>query len=142
MPRKGWFFPHPRDKCVPVPKDKQEAIRQRIVAYIAEKYPGTHERIEVRFRGKYCYVDAYTPPPSITDGGLKSSGETRKEFEARWRSSPTHLCRLLHHSTEEWGCAFYTYSNERYEVCAMSSGKFTGPLEEGLDIGATYLQHQ
>ncbi len=139
MPRGyGWVFV-PGSGGVPVPKHKQETIRQRIIARIAETHLGTYERIDVRFRGKHCYIDAYTAPPAMSAKDLKRNGETREEFEARWRSHPMHLCRLLHHSMEEWGCAFYTYSNERYEICAMSSGRFKGPLEEGVDIGATYL---
>ena len=143
MPRKGYAWVYvPGSGGIPVPKHKQDGIRKRIIDYIDAKYgtTGSYERIDVRFRGKHCYIDAYTPPPERTAADLKRTGETREEFETRWRSHPLHLCRLLHYGTEEWGCAFYTYSNERYEICAMSSGKFKGPLEEGIDIGATYLR--
>ncbi len=52
-----------------------------------------------------------------------------------------HLWRLRYFGDEEaWGLAFYTYSNERYELCAFpSSGSFFGTVEETFDIGAVYL---
>lgn len=141
MPRKGyaWVFT-PGSGGKPVPKHQQEEVRQRIIARIAATCPPeSYERIDVRFRGKFCYIDAYTPPPKKTAKELKINGETREDFEARWRSHPMYLCRLLHYSMDKWGCAFFTYSNEKYEICAMANGKFDGPLEEGVDIGATYL---
>jgi hypothetical protein len=36
--------------------------------------------------------------------------------------------------------AFFSYSSEEYEPCAFGSGGFYGTPEEGLDVGAVYLQ--
>ena len=60
------------------------------------------------------------------------------------RSMPMHLCRLRYFGDEEaWGLAFYTHSNERYELCVFpSTGSFLGTVEEAFDVGAVYLQRQ
>ncbi|MGL4552708.1 MAG: hypothetical protein ACRC33_16155, partial [Gemmataceae bacterium] len=75
---------------------------------------------DVRFRGALCYVDAFT--------------------EAGDDAEPLHLCRLRFFTTDRWSLAFYTYSNERYEPCYFRNGTFFGTPEEGLDVGAVYLQ--
>ena len=55
----------------------------------------------------------------------------------RLRNTPTHLCRLRYFGDEErWGFAFYTYSNERYELSVFPSGEFLGPPEEAFDASA------
>ncbi|HEY3079142.1 MAG TPA: hypothetical protein VGM69_04485 [Chloroflexota bacterium] len=59
----------------------------------------------------------------------------------RLRNTPTHLCRLRYFGDEErWGFAFYTYSNERYELAVFPSGEFLGPPEDAFDVSAMYLQ--
>jgi hypothetical protein len=40
---------------------------------------------------------------------------------------------------DRWSVAFYTYSHNRYEPCVFDSGKMVGTPEEGLDVGAVYL---
>ncbi len=51
--------------------------------------------------------------------------------------SITHLCRLRFFGDEErWGFAFYTYSNERYQLAAFPSGEFFGTPEEAFDVSA------
>jgi hypothetical protein len=72
---------------------------------------------------------------------LNITGETREQFLERQRSFPLHLCRLRYFGNEEeWSLAFYTYSNERYELCVFQSGSFYGTPEEGFEVGATYLR--
>ena len=40
-----------------------------------------------------------------------------------------------------WGFAFYTYSNERYELSIFPSGGFVGPPEDAFQVSAArYLQ--
>src|SRR5262249_53131299 len=39
-----------------------------------------------------------------------------------------------------WSMAFYTYSNERYELCTFPNGTFYGTPEEALEVGAAYLR--
>lgn len=53
-----------------------------------------------------------------------------------------HLCRLEYLGrADEWGFAFYKYSDEKYERSVTLSGSFTGTPEECLDCSAmAYLR--
>jgi hypothetical protein len=52
----------------------------------------------------------------------------------RLRNAPTHLYRLCYFGNEErWGFAFYTYSNEKYELSIFPSGDFFGSPEEAFE---------
>jgi hypothetical protein len=37
-------------------------IEQRIHAIANEQFRGRYQRLEIRFRGQFCYIDAYTEP--------------------------------------------------------------------------------
>jgi hypothetical protein len=135
---KQWMFV-PGSGGVAIPKHQQETIRQRILAHANKNYAGKFNRIDVRFRGKHCYIDAYIEPEDPGKKFVSFAGETREEYMERLRNNPLHLCRLLYYSTERWGLSFYTYSNEKYEVSMYPNGTFYGTLEEGFDVGAIYL---
>ena len=56
-----WVYsPHSGGKSVP-PAVKLRTER-RILDYAARHYGGKFIRIDVRFRGALCYIDAYTEP--------------------------------------------------------------------------------
>jgi len=114
-----WVYnPHAGGKAIP--PQVQARIRSRIQAHGAKEYAGRFDRLEVRFRGALCYVDAY----------LERSSK-----------DPVHLVRLRYFGSDErWSLAFYTYSHERYEPCAFRDGSFHGTPEDAFDIGAIYLQ--
>ena len=84
-------------------------------------------------------MDAYKEPDS-GERPLPGSGETLGEYRERLRSTPLHLCRLRYFRPEDWTVAFYTYSHMKYEPAMFANGTFYGTPEEGLDIGAVYLQ--
>ncbi len=133
-----WVFdPHSGGNKIP------EAVRRETVArlerHAAAHYAGLYTRLDVRFRGALCYVDAFTEPPEPSENLLKALGETREEYLERMRSSPLHLCRLRYFTRDQWSLAFYTYSGERYEPCVFPNGTFCGTPEEGLEVGAVYL---
>ncbi|MCD4786205.1 MAG: hypothetical protein K8T10_20475 [Candidatus Eremiobacteraeota bacterium] len=131
----------PHSGGVKIPKRVQELARNRILAYAEKYYAGKFIRIEVRFRGHFCYVDAYIEPFFPQDYNEKQFGITRKEFIERSRNTPTHLCRFRYFGDENsWSLAFYTYSNEKYSPCAFNNGTFYGTLEEGFEISSIYLQ--
>jgi hypothetical protein len=133
-----WVY-DPHSGGVKIPKSVQERTRQRILAYAEAHYAGTYLRIEVRFRGQFCYIDAYREPYVTTPPA--GSRESREEFLERLRNTPTHLGRLRYFGNEElWSYAFYTYSHERYEPCVLDSGKFQGTPEEAFATGAVYLR--
>jgi len=96
----------------------QDRIRARILKHAAKNYAGKYDRIDVRFRGALCYVDAYT----------KSSPD------------PWRLVRLRYNGDENsMTFAFYTYSHEKYEPSCFADGSDHGTPEDAFDIGALYL---
>jgi hypothetical protein len=135
-----WVF-SPDSGGVNVPPAVRARVEARIRRYAEEHYAGKYTRLDVRFRGPFCYIDAYTEPEEPSKDLLKATGETRAQFLERLRNTPLHLCRLRYFGNEErWSLAFYTYSNERYELCVFHSGDFFGTPEEGFEVGATYLR--
>ncbi|NDJ76473.1 MAG: hypothetical protein GYB65_09455 [Chloroflexi bacterium] len=88
---KGWVYdPHSGGKNIP--EAKRGKIQQRILTYAEEHYAGKYTRIEVRFKGKFCYIDAYTEPNVAPGWPPEDFPETREEFIERLRNTPTHLC--------------------------------------------------
>jgi hypothetical protein len=132
-----WVFgPHSGGTRIPEPLKEQTT--RRLLAHAEKRYAGRYIRLDVRFKGALCYIDAFREPD--TRGSVWNvTGETRAQFVERMRSTPTHLCRLRHLGRDRWSVAFYTYSHERYEPCFLGSGEMIGTPEEGLDVGALYL---
>jgi hypothetical protein len=102
-------------------------------------YFGKFNRLDVRFKNQFCYIDAYIEP-FLTDGRPPADWpECREEYIERMCNTPTHLCRLRYYGGENWGFAFYTYSNEKYELSMYPTGKFTGKPEDAFRTSAVYL---
>jgi hypothetical protein len=119
----------------------QERIAQRILAYAETHYAGKYTRLDIRFRGHFCYIDAYTEPVVSDDFPPPGFAESREEYIARMRGIPKHLCRLRYFGDEDsWTFAFYTYSHEKYEPCVFDNGTFYGTPEEAFETAAVYLQ--
>ena len=112
-----WHFnPHTGGKKIT--PQVQDRIRSRIEAHARRRYRRKYDRLDVRFRGALCYIDAYRDASP----------------------HPVHLVRLRFFGNEErWSLAFYTYSHERYDPTVFSDGSFHGTPEQALDIGAVYL---
>jgi len=136
----GWTFVPDRGG-VRVPEIVQQRTEQRLRRYAEEHYAGRYTRLEIRFRGQFCYIDAYTEPKPLSPNWPPPDWpETREEYLERLRETPIHLCRLRYFGDEEhWGFAFFTYSNERYELSIFPSGEFFGPPEEAFRAAAMYL---
>jgi len=135
-----WVY-DPHAGGVKIPERVQQRIRQRILAYAEQHYAGKYTRLDIRFRGQFCYIDAYTEPHVQPDFPPPGWSESREEHIERLRKTPTHLCRLRYFGNEDrWSMAFYTYSHEKYEPCFFASGSDHGTPEEAFDIGAVYLQ--
>jgi hypothetical protein len=138
-PRKVWTrTPHSGGSRIP--SAVQAQTRERVLAHAAAHYAGSFTRIDVRFRGAFCYIDAYREPDPPTSDLLDTLGETRAQYYERLRNVPIHLCRLRYFSGHQrWSVAFYTYSHERYEPTLFPTGDVFGTPEEGFDLGAVYL---
>lgn len=140
-PRKQWVFDpdHGGKRISDAVKLRTE---QRIRRFAEQHFAGRYTKLDVRFRGQFCYIDAYTEPEPTPNWPPADWPESREEYLERLRNTPTHLCRLRFFGDEErWGFAFYTYSNERYELSMFPSGDFFGTPEEAFQVSAgAYLR--
>ena len=142
VPIVSWQFA-PDSGGVRIPEPVRQRTERRIRQCADAEFSGRFTRLEIRFRAQFCYVDAYTEPAPLTPTWPPPDWpETREEYQERLRSTPTHLCRLRYFGDEErWGFAFYTYSNERYELSVFPSGDFLGPPEDAFRVaGEVYLR--
>ena len=123
-----------------IPHAVRQRIEQRVRAYAEAEHGGQFTRLGIRFRGVFCYIDAYTEPVDPSPEVLRITGETREEHLQRLREAPLHLCRLRYFGHEDaWSLAFYTYGHERYEPCTFDDGSSHGTPEDAFEIGAVYL---
>lgn len=135
MTGKRWVF-NPTRGGQAIPEAVRERTRKRILAR-ANKHPRkSFTRVEVFFRGKFVYIDAFQEPAPPTRGLLAARGETKAQYLERLRSIPIHLCRLRYFSDERWSLAGYTYSHERYETSVFPDGEFLGTPELAFDLCA------
>ena len=127
--RKSWFFLliMRRGK---IPETIRMGLTDRLEKHAALKWARECRGVEVRFRGVYAYVDAY---PSRRD----YMPWMTEEEKARLDATPVHLCRLEFWRKDEWGFAFYKYSDEKYEVSFLPSISWTGTPEECFDCAAS-----
>ena len=141
--RKQWTFA-PHSGGSKVPPTLQLDTRSPIEQYAEQRYVGLYTRIDVRFRGALCYVDAFTEPTPPSRDLLRSLGESLDEYLARLREVPTRLCRLRYFAGRGlWSVALYSYSSERFEPCILPTGEYCGSPEECFALGASfYLTNQ
>ena len=138
MRGKVWVLdPHSGGKKIS-PDTKAKVIK-RINEHAEKNYSGKFTRLDIKFRGALCYIDAHKEPVLEKGDPPKWMKETREEYIERLRNIPTHLCRLRHFDISRWSVAFYTYSNEKYSPCIFLNGNWFGTMEEAFDIGAVYL---
>jgi hypothetical protein len=135
-----WVY-DPHSGGVKIPPTVRKRTEQRIRDYAEQHYGGTFIRLDIRFRGALCYIDAYTEPAAPSPSELRMLGETRDEYLERRRNVPLHLCRLRYFGDEDrWTMAFYTYSHETYEPCVFDTGSDHGTPEEAFETAAVYLR--
>jgi hypothetical protein len=137
MTQKQWVF-DPDSGGVKIPPAVRDRTEERIRRYAEAHFAGRYTRLDIRFRGQFCYVDAYQEPELVgPDWPPPDWPESREEYLERMRNTPLHLCRLRYFGNEDrWSFAFYTYSSERYELSVFPSGEFFGPPEVAFAISA------
>ena len=92
------------------PESMQHHLRVRLNEHAKTRWPAL-ERVEVRFRAGFAYVD-----------GIETDGQVLK------------LCRLrFHGALHTWGFAIYLASRDGYEDNFLPSGRPSGSPEEALD---------
>lgn len=114
----------------------QADVDKRIRKVAEELFSGRYTRLEIRFRNQFCYIDAYTEPTVSENWPPTDWPETRDEYLARMRNTPTHLCRLRYFGDDRWGFAFFAYSSEKYELSMFPSGEFLGTPEDAFFVSA------
>jgi hypothetical protein len=136
-----WVF-DPHSGGVKIPDRLKKPTEQRILAYAQEHYADKYNRIDVRFRGQFCYIDAYLEPyVPAKNFNEKLYGCTREERIEFLRTVPTHLCRLRYKGDpERWVMSFYSYSNNQYKPSIFDNGTFFGTPEEAFKSSSIYLQ--
>jgi hypothetical protein len=120
-----------------IPPTVQADVEKRIRAVAEQEFKGKYIRLEIRFRAQFCYIDAYTEPVLSEGWPPPHWSEAREEFAERLHNIPTHLCRLRYFGGDKWGFAFYTYSNEKYELSLYDDGQWTGKPEQAFRISAS-----
>ena len=141
MTQGTWVW-NPDAGGVKIPERVKLPTEERLRRYAEEHFAGKYTRLDIRFRGQFCYVDAYTEPVLTPGWPPPDWPESREEHLERLRSTPTHLCRLRYFGDpEKWGFAFFGYSNEKYQLSVFPSGEFHGPPEEAFEAAANaYLR--
>jgi len=136
-----WVYdPHSGGKKIP--ETSKRAVEARLQAHFAKLGFSKHYRLDVRFRGALCYLDAYALVPDMAAvNSWVSDGMDVEEAKARVLSFPTKLGRLRHFDINRWSYAFFTYSHERYEATSLSADG-TGLPEQGLEMGCQYLDKE
>lgn len=137
-PRKVWVF-DPDSGGIKIPDSVKNAIERRINNIAEKHFKGKYTRLDIRFKGQFCYIDAFQEPEVSEDWPPKDWAETREEYIERLRKTPTHLCRLRYFGDDRWGFAFYTYSSEKYELSVFPNGEFLGKPEDAFMASAVYL---
>lgn len=137
MAQKHWVF-DPDSGGVKIPDPVKRRTEARIRAYAEANFAGQYTRLGIRFRGQFCYIDAYTEPVIPPGWPPPDWPESREAFVERVRNTPTHLCRLRYFGKEEaWGFAFYSYASEKYELSVFDDGQFFGTPEDAFRIPAS-----
>jgi hypothetical protein len=138
--RSTWTF-DPNSGGKPIPPAVQSEVEKRIHALAEKEFKGRYTRLDIHFRGQFCYMDAYTEPVVQEGWPPDDHFETREHYYERLRNTPTHLCRLRYFGNDEWGFAFYTYSHGKYELSMYDNGQFIGKPEQAFLISAgVYLE--
>ncbi len=137
-PHKIWVF-DPDSGGIKIPDSVKNDIVRRINNIAEQHFKGKYTRLDIRFKGQFCYIDAFQEPEVSEDWPPKDWPETKEEYIERLRKTPTHLCRLRYFGNDRWGFAFYTYSSEKYELSVFPDGEFLGKPEAAFMASAVYL---
>jgi len=137
-PRKVWGF-NPNSGGITIPASVKNDIEGRINNIAEKHFKGKYTRLDIHFKGQFCYIDAFQEPEVSEDWPPKDWHEQRDEYIERLRKTPTHLCRLRYFGNDKWGFAFYTYSNDKYELSVFPNGEFLGIPEDAFMASAIYL---
>lgn len=114
----------------PIPESIREALKDRLLRHVSRKQKDRIGKIFIRFHGAYVYIAALE----------RQKGDWSALRIVRYADQdevPVELCRLGYlGSLEEWEYAFYKYSDNRYALSVVASGRFTATPEQCFDTSA------
>lgn len=133
-----WVYsPHTGGKGIP--RAVKALTERRILEFAASRYPGKFTRVDVRFRGAFCYIDVYTQP-DVPPGLTPPPGETREQWIEGLRKTPMQLCRIRYFGNQDrWSFAWYSYAHEKYEPSFLITGGEYGTPEDAFETSACFL---
>ena len=121
-----------------IPERVKMRTEKRILEYAAKHHAGRFIRIDVRFRGALCYIDAYQEPDA-RGAGNPPQGETLEQWLDQLRKTPTPLCRIRYCGNEDrWSFAWYTWAHEKYQEGFLITGDHYGTPEEAFETVAHF----
>ena len=128
----------PHSGGVKITEAVKASTERRLLAHAEKHYAGRYGRLDVRFKGALCYIDAYTEPDA-TGTSWKIPGRRRSSTSTAFG---TH--RSISVACATSGRTAGAAPSTRTATSAMSpassgSGEMIGTPEEGLDVGAVYL---
>ena len=129
--QKQWTF-NPNVGGIKIPEVVKREVIRRVTETAEKHFKGRYTRLKIYFKNQFCYIDVFTEPKVSKNWPPKDWPESREEYINRIRNTPTHLCRLRYFGEDRWGYAFYTYSNEKYELCVYPNGEFFGKPEDAF----------
>jgi len=71
-----------------IPNNVKERTKDRILKHAEKLYDGKYERLNIRFRKQFCYIDAYVMPDIPDDFPPPDFPETREEYIERVSNVP------------------------------------------------------
>ena len=89
MPSRGHWVYDPDYSGKKILAIVQADVIRRINQVAQEHYKGRYTRIDIRFRGQFCYICAYTEPHFADDWPPSGWEETCEEAIERMRNTPT-----------------------------------------------------
>ena len=138
--QKQWTF-NPNVGGIKIPEVVKREVIRRVTETAEKHFKNKYTRLKIYFKNQFCYIDVFTEPKVSKNWPPKDWPESREEYINRIRNTPTHLCRLRYFGEDRWGYAFYTYSNEKYELCVYPNGEFFGKPEDAFLASAEVYLH-
>ena len=124
MSRKVWRF-DPSQRGETIHDSVKVDVERRITELARKEFPGKSIWMGFRFRKQFCYVDAYETPNGKDANPPNNWKGNRGEWTQYCTNLLAHLCRLRYFGGDHRSFCFYTYSNERYELCIFpQTGNF------------------
>lgn len=118
-----------------IPEYARQSLEDRLEAHARTAWAERCADVNIRFRGRYAYVDVFDSDPWFMPG---STNDEKEQI----RQTPVKMCRLgWTGDMESWDLAFHKYSDGRYQPSLDFSGSGRSAPETCFDCAAqVYLR--